>query len=141
MTFSFSFSKGNISVFTAVETPWSAKGVICILLLFFLCYLPSPKVGLTPSGTCKQNARGPDACRGSNRLWTRTLDRYTSSGLPECVVRIMSGPPRETIQDRTQTKDTHPVLRIEIKISGPAGNRTRAAGLEDRDSTAHARLQ
>ena len=34
------------------------------------------------------------------------------------------------------TKDT-PNRRTEIKIRGPAGNRTRAAGFEGRDSTDH----
>ena len=47
----------------------------------------------------------------------------------------MSGQPPDTTQDRTQTKDTHPVPGI--KIPDPVGNRTRAAGLEGRDSTDH----
>ena len=46
---------------------------------------------------------------------------------------------RATSGDNTEqnTKDT-PSPRIEIKISEPAGNRTRAAELEGRDSTDHA---
>ena len=36
------------------------------------------------------------------------------------------------------TKDT-PNPRTEIKMPDPAGNRTRAAGLEGRDSTDHAK--
>ena len=79
-------------------------------------------------GTYNPNACGSDACRGSNCIWTRTLDRYTRAGLPECVVSTVSGPPPETAQDRTQTKDT-PNLRIGIKIPDPAGNRNRAAEL------------
>ena len=47
----------------------------------------------------------------------------------------MSGLPPETTQDRTQTKGTTPNPRIEIKISDPAGNRTQATRLEDREST------
>ena len=39
---------------------------------------------------------------GCNRLWTRTLDRYTRVVLSECVISSLSGPPRETTQDRTQ---------------------------------------
>ena len=74
---------------------------------FFRC-LPSPNLGLTPPGTYNLNTRGSDACRGSSCLWTRTLDRYTRAGLPECVVSTMSRPPPETSQDRTQTKDIHP---------------------------------
>ena len=65
-------------------------------------------LGLTPPGTYNPSARGSDACRESNCLWTRTVDRYTRASLPECVVSTMSGPPPKTTQDRTQTKDTHP---------------------------------
>ena len=85
--------------------------LLLLLLLFFFAYLPSPNLGLTPSGTYKPNARGSDACRGSNSLWTRTLDRYARAGLPEWVVSTMSGLPPKTTQDRTQTKDTHPMDR------------------------------
>ena len=42
----------------------------------------------------------------------------------------------EDNQDRTKTKDTHPVS--ESKIHDPSVNRTRAAGLEGKDSTDHA---
>ena len=99
-------------------------------------YLPSTNLGLTSPGTYKPNARRSEALRGSNSLWTRTLDRYTRAGLPECVVNTMSGPPPKTKQDRTQR--THTLKpRTEIKIPDLAGNRTRAAGLEGRDSTDH----
>ena len=37
---------------------------------FFSAYLPSPNLELTPPGTYNPNARGSDACRGSNSLWT-----------------------------------------------------------------------
>ena len=52
-------------------------------------------------------------------------------------VSTMSGPPPKITQDRTQRTHTHNP-RTEIKIPDPAGNRTRAAGLEGRDSTGHA---
>ena len=39
---------------------------------------------------------------------------------------------------RTEYKGHTPNPRTEIKISDPAGNRIRAAGLEGRDSTDHA---
>ena len=45
-----------------------------------------------------------------------------------------------TARDNTgqDTDEGHtPNPRTEIKIPDPAGNRTRAAGLEDRDSTDH----
>ena len=95
--------------------------ILFIIIIFFFAYLPSPNLGVTSPGTYKPNARGSDACRGSNILWTRTLDRYTRAVLPECVVSTMSGPPPKSKQDRTQTKDT-PNPRTEIKIPNPAGN-------------------
>ena len=91
---------------------------------FFLLpssYLPSPNLGLTPPGNYKPNARGSDACRGSNSLWTRTLDRYTRAGLPESVVSAMSGPPPKTTQDRIRTKNTHPIPRQKLKFLTPPG--------------------
>ena len=85
-------------------------------IFFFFAYLPSPNLGLTPPGTYKPNAR-----RGSNSLWTRTLDRYTRAGPPECVVSTMSGPPPKTTQDRTQTKDTHSISGHKLKFLTPPG--------------------
>ena len=41
-------------------------------------------------------------------------------------------------QHRTEYKGHSPNPMTEIKIPDPAGNRTRAAGLEGRDSTDHA---
>ena len=70
---------------------------------FFLLYLSFHNLGLTPPGTYNPNACGSDACRGSNSLWARTLDRYTRAGLPECVVSTMSGPPPMTTQDSAHT--------------------------------------
>ena len=78
---------------------------ICIIF-WFLCYLPSPNAGLAPQETYNANARGTDNCRGSNRLCTRTLDRYTRAGLPECVVSTISGSPPKITQVRTHAKDT-----------------------------------
>ena len=107
--------------------------------LYFVKY-PSRAAQNSPKGRRRPASRGPRAedpcCRGSSCLWTRTLDRYTRMGLPECVVSTISGPPPETAQDRTQRTHTH--SRLGIKIPDPAGNRTRAAGFEDRDSTDHA---
>ena len=88
---------------------------------FFFAYLPFPNLWLTPPGTYKPNARESDACRGSNSLWTRTLDRYTRASLPECVVSTMSEPPPKTTQDRTQTKDTHPIPGHKLKFQTPPG--------------------
>ena len=85
---------------------------------FFFAYLPSPNLG---PGTYKPNVRGSDACKGSNSFWTRTLDRYTRAGLSECVVSTMSGPPPKTAQDRTQTKDTHPIPGQKLKFLTPPG--------------------
>ena len=89
-----------------------------------------PVGGATVSGPeHKPTARGSDACRGSNSLWTRTLGRYTRAGLPECVVSTMSAPPPKATHERTHKGHT-PNPRTEINIPDPAGNRTRAAGLE-----------
>ena len=46
---------------------------------------------------------------------------YTRAGLPECVVSTMSGPPPKTMQDRTQTKDTHPIPGQKLKFLTPPG--------------------
>ena len=78
-------------------------------------------LGLTPPGTYKPNVRGSNACRGSNSVWTRTLDRYTRAGLPNCVFSTMSGPPPKTTQDRTQTKDRHPIPGQKLKCLIPPG--------------------
>ena len=101
----------------------------CFLYFFFRC-LPFPNLELTTPGTYKPNSRGSDACRGSNSLWTRTLDGYTRAGIPECVVRTMSGPPPETTQDNTDKEHT-PNPRIGFKFLTPPG-------IEGRDSTDHA---
>ena len=103
------------------------NGFLLLLFFFSSVYLPFPKLGFTPPGSCP-NARGWDACRGSNSLWTRTLDRYTRTGLPECVVSTMSGPPPETTQDRKQR--THTQSQDSNENSWTAGNRTRVMGLE-----------
>ena len=84
-------------------------------LSFFLHVFILPNVGLSPPGTYNPNARGSDACRGSNSLWTRTLDRYTRAGLPQCVVSTISGPPPKT------TWDTHPIPGQKLKFLTPPG--------------------
>ena len=112
--------------------------IFFFLFFFFFAYLPSPTLGLTRPGTYNPNARGSDACRGSHCLLTRTLDRYTRACLPECVVSTMSGPSPKTNTGRNTEKGHTPNPRTEIKIPDAAGNRTRAAGLEGRDSTDHA---
>ena len=71
-----------------------------IIISFSFIY--SPQCKTYTSGTYNPNTRGSDACRGSNKQWTRTLNRNTIAGLPECVVTTMSGTPSETTQDRTQ---------------------------------------
>ena len=99
---------------------------------FFLLRLFKKNLVLTPPGTYSSNARGSDTCRGSNSLWTRTLDIYTKAGLPECVVSTMPGPPPET------TQRTHTQFQERNYNSWPAGNWIQVAELEGRDSTDHA---
>ena len=89
-------------------------------LSFFFTYLPSLNLGLTPRDL-QPKCPWSDACRGSNCLWTRTLDRYIRAGLPECVVSTISGPPPGIAQDRTQTKDTHVIPGYELKFLTPPG--------------------
>ena len=89
-----------------------------LILLLRLFTLPQ-------SRTYNPNARGSDACRGSNSLWTRTLDRYTRAGLPEMYGQHNG---RASAEDNTgqNTDNGHtPNPRTEIKIPDPAGNRTR----------------
>ena len=64
-------------------------------------------------------------------LWTRTLDRYTRAGLHECVASTMSGPPPKATQDRTQTKDTHPIPGQKLKFLTPPPRRVGRQGLSD----------
>ena len=97
--------------------------------LFFHVYLPSSNLGLTPPGTYNPNARGSDACRGEQQFGDQNT-WHTRAGLPECMVSTMSGPPPKTTQDRTHTES-----QAEMKIPDPAGNQTRVARLEGRDST------
>ena len=113
------------------------KGKSQDLLVLLLRLFPLPQSRTYTPRDLQAKCRGSDVCRGRNSLWTRTLDRYTRAGFPECVVSTMSGPVPKTTQDRAQTKDTHPIPG-QIKIPDPAGNRTRPAGLEGRDSTDHA---
>ena len=89
---------------------------------------PPPNLGLKPPRTYNPNAHGSDACRGSNSLWTATLDRYKRAGLPECAVSTMSGPPPETTQDITQTKDTHPIPGQKLKFLTQLGNEPGLSG-------------
>ena len=112
--------------------------MLVTFLSFFFMYLFFRNLGLTPPPMpYNSNARGSDTYSGSNCIWTRTLDRYTRTGLPECAVSTVSGPPSETAQDRTQDKGHTPNPRTEIKIPHPAGNRTLVAGFEGRDSIEH----
>ena len=76
-----------------------------LLLLLRLFTLPQSRT-YTP-GMYNPNARGSDACRGNNSLWTRTLDRYMRASLPECVVSTVSGP---------QPKTTHPIPGQKLKF-------------------------
>ena len=98
---------------------WAVFLEIYFFFFFFLFILPQSRT-YTP-GTYKPNARGSDVCRGSNSVWTTTLDRYTRTGLPECVVSTISGPPPKITQDRTQTKDTLRIPRQKLKFLTPPG--------------------
>ena len=99
--------------------PWAEHMMMMMMMMM--------NVELTPPRIYNTNTHGSDACSGSNILWTRTLDRYTRAGLPECVVSTTSGPPPE--KRRIYHKGHTPSSRMGIKISDPAENRTRNAVL------------
>ena len=86
-----------------------------LLLLFTL-----PNLGLTPTlGLTTQMPVSQMPVGGT--VFGPEHQTYTRAGLPECVVNTMSGPPPETIQDRTQRKDTHPISRQKLKFLTPPG--------------------
>ena len=76
-------------------------------VIFFLSsflYLSIPQSRTYTPGTYNPNARGTDACRRSNCLWIGTLDTQGRASL-----NVWSGPPPETEQGITQTKDKHSI--------------------------------
>ena len=90
-----------------------------ILFSFFLSssFLPSPNLGLTPPGTYNPNARGKDACRGSKRLWTITLE----GGPPwMCGQQNVIASAGDSTGQNTG-KGYTPNPRIGIKIPDPPG--------------------
>ena len=112
--------------FFKVKTP------LLILYLFFLSLLFISLQGRTYN----PNTRVSDAWMESNRLLTRTLDRYIRHASSVCGKHNV----RATATDTTElnTDQGHiPSPRIGMKTN-PAGNRIRAAELEGRDSSDHA---
>ena len=79
-------------------------------------------VGLMPAG-------GPKNCRPEHKAKTQWRDSLN--------VRSAQCHGHSRRQHRTERIGHTPSPRIEIKISDSAGNRTRAAGLEGRDSIDH----
>ena len=98
---------------------WQSQ--LLLLLLFLLLFiirlftLPQSRTYIPRD----VQVNGSDACRGSNSLWTRTLDICTRAGFPECAVSKISGPRPETTQDRIQTIDTHPIPVEKLKFYPP----------------------
>ena len=88
---------------------------------FSVIYRPPIQDLHPPPGLNNPKARGSDACRGSNRLWTRTLDKQTRAGFLGCVVSTTSGPPSETTQDRTQTNNARLFPGQKLKFLTPPG--------------------
>ena len=99
---------------------------------FFLHYLTSTIVGLTPLGTYNSNAHGSVA---TNFEWnTRHIHKDCLPWMcGQHNVRVTARD--NTGQNTDKGHTTSP--RIEIKISESAGNWTRASGLEGRDCTDH----
>ena len=100
----------------------------------FLYYLSSPNIGLT-TGTynqmpvVKMPLGGATNC-GPQHLTNTQGCAFLHVWSTQCQAH------RQKTQDRIQRTHTSP--RTEIKIFHPAGKRTRAAGLEGRNSTDHA---
>ena len=100
-------SGSNISNF------WMRIGVLKVpsfFLSFFLCYLPSPIVGLTPPGLSSQmplNKMPVEGLQFVNQN-SRHIHKHGPLWIPESVVSTMSGPPPNTTQDRTQRTLTQP---------------------------------
>ena len=84
---------------------------------------------LTPR-TYNPIALESDACRRSNRLWNRTLFRYTRAGLRGCVVSTISVPLPQTIQDSSQTNDIHPAQDRNWNLYFVLNNRIRGATVQ-----------
>ena len=74
----------------------------------FLCYLPSPNLGLTPQGLTSQMPVGLMPVGGATVSGPEQLDRNTMPGLSNVWVAQCQG--HRQRQHRTdQIKDTHPV--------------------------------
>ena len=87
--------------------------------------------------TYNPNVRGLDACRGAQTLDQNTKQIYKSELLEICSEQNFRATARDNTLQNTD-KGHIPSPRVEIKIRGTAGNRTRGSGLEGRDSTDYA---
>ena len=111
--------------------------ILSYFLSFFFIYFPSPNLGLTPPGTYNPNARGSDTCRGATGYGTEhQRDTQGRASVNVWSVQCQGLCRRNTGQNTDNGHTPNP--RIEIKIPDPAGNRTRVAGFEGRDSIDHA---
>ena len=97
-------------------------------LLSLLFTLPQCRTCIP--GTCNPNAHGLDACRGS----TDYGPEHFTGTQRRVFLNLWSAECQGTVRGNKDKEHT-PSHRIEIKIPDPAGNRTRAAGLECKVST------
>ena len=105
--------------------------------LFFLHLLVThPQCSTYTFRDLQSNARGQDACRVSTDLGPDI--RQIHKGGPPCNLLSVECQGRQKRRLRIEHKGYIPNHKTEIKIPDPVGNRTRAAGLEGRDSTDHA---
>ena len=122
--FIFTLALGSENIYSSVLATMFWRGVVFIIFLLLLLLLLLRLFTLSQSRTYtpwtyNPNARGSDACRGSNSLWTRTLDRYTRAGIQHNV-RASAGENTGQNIDKGHT----PNPGTEIKIPDPAGNWT-----------------
>ena len=85
--------------FAVKDLPLGRKLWWRVFLSYFLDLVFTLPQSKTPPGPKIQIPLG-QMLVGVHRLWTRTLDRYTRSSLPESVRK--PGPPPETTEARTQ---------------------------------------
>ena len=111
--------------------------LLIILLLLLYAYLPSPNLGLTSPGTTSQMPVGQLPVGGATVSGPEhQTDTQRRASLNVWSAQCQGLRRRQQRKENRQRHTSNP--RTEIKILDPAGNRTRADGLEGRYSTDHA---
>ena len=109
-----------------------------VIIFFFLCYLPSPNIGFTPPGLSTRMFLIQMPVREQHTVDRNTMQIHKGGASLNVWSAQCQGHLRR--QHKTENKGHTPSPRTQIKIPHSAGNGTRAAGLEGRDSTDHAKV-